>query len=269
MSRETDKKLISEIPKEKIADYIFMHLRNMWAVDGLYYLGIEEKMGTDTATEIDRKVWEVMGKIEARRIKNLFDIKGNDIPSMIKGLSYSGWTLDLEDKEIIIEKEKAILRNVKCRVQNTRLKKGLKEFGCKPAPCDNYFFDPTENDQLVLYWERHNLPTNMQIEFGASFPKEYVNYYNVVEEFPFWIPILVFEIIILIFVAIVIVVLRRRRLAYEAPKLGVEALGPKRGLTAVEAAMVSGLKPMKILTMILFGLLLKRIVENPLSIKSS
>ena len=133
MSRETDKKLISEIPKEKIADYIFMHLRNMWAVDGLYYLGIEEKMGTDTATEIDRKVWEVMGKIEARRIKNLFDIKGNDIPSMIKGLSYSGWTLDLEDKEIIIEKEKAILRNVKCRVQNTRLKKGLKEFGCKPV----------------------------------------------------------------------------------------------------------------------------------------
>ena len=133
MSRETDKKIISDIPKEKIADYIFMHLRNMWAVDGLYYLGIEEKMNTETATEIDRRVWEVMGKIEARRIKSLFDLKGRDIPTLMKALSYSGWTLDLEDKEIIVGKEKGIIRNVKCRVQNTRLSKGLKEFGCKPV----------------------------------------------------------------------------------------------------------------------------------------
>lgn len=105
----------------------------MWAVDGLYYLGIEEAFGTNAATEIDRKVWEVMGKIEARRIKKLFDITGTDIQSMIKALGYSGWALDLEDKEIFIEDNRAIVRNVKCRVQNTRLKNGLKEFGCKPV----------------------------------------------------------------------------------------------------------------------------------------
>jgi hypothetical protein len=57
MNRASDRELISEIPKDKIADFIFMHLRNMWAVDGLYYLGIEEKLGTADATEIDRKVW--------------------------------------------------------------------------------------------------------------------------------------------------------------------------------------------------------------------
>ena len=110
-----------------------MHLRNLWAVDGLYYLGIEESFGTEAATEIDRKVWEVMGKIEARRIKELFNITGTDIESMIKALSYSGWALDLEDKEIIIKNDRAIVRNTKCRVQNTRLKKGLVEFGCKPV----------------------------------------------------------------------------------------------------------------------------------------
>jgi hypothetical protein len=105
----------------------------MWAVDGLYYLFIEEKLGTEAATEIDRKVWEVMGKIEARKIKKLFNINGDDIESMIKALSYSGWAMDLEDKETVVEKNKAILRNVKCRVQNTRLEKGLPEFGCKPV----------------------------------------------------------------------------------------------------------------------------------------
>jgi hypothetical protein len=105
----------------------------MWTVDGLYYIYIEEKYGIDSATEIDRKVWETMGKIEARRIKELFEIKGSDIPSMMKALSYSAWALDLEDKEIIVEGKKAIIRNVKCRVQNTRIKKGLGEFGCKPV----------------------------------------------------------------------------------------------------------------------------------------
>jgi hypothetical protein len=105
----------------------------MWAVDGLYYIFIEEISGTETATEIDRKVWEVMGKIEARKLKELFDIRKNDIPSMMKALQYSGWSLDLEDKEMIVEKNKGIIRNVKCRFQNTRRKKGLIEFGCKPV----------------------------------------------------------------------------------------------------------------------------------------
>ena len=105
----------------------------MWAVDGLYYIFIEEKWGTEAATEVDRKVWEVLGKIEARKLKEFFDIKGNDIPSMMKALQYSGWALDLEDKEIVVEENRGIIRNVKCRVQNTRITKGLDEFGCKPV----------------------------------------------------------------------------------------------------------------------------------------
>lgn len=133
MGRELDRKIVESIPREKLADFVFMHLRDMWAVDGLYYLGIEEKFGTKQATEIDQFVWEVMGKIEARKIKKLFDMNGTDIKSMMTGLQYSGWALDLEDKEIELFENKAILRNVKCRVQNTRKSKGLVEFGCKPV----------------------------------------------------------------------------------------------------------------------------------------
>jgi hypothetical protein len=52
---------------------------------------------------------------------------------MIKALQYTTWALDLEDKEIIIQKEHALIRNKRCRVQNTRKSKGLPEFGCKPV----------------------------------------------------------------------------------------------------------------------------------------
>ncbi|MDH7517288.1 MAG: DUF6125 family protein [Candidatus Thermoplasmatota archaeon] len=133
MSREQDRKLLSDLTEDKLHDFIFMHLRNLWAVDGLYFLGIEEDFGTDAAREIDRRVWEAMGKIEARKLKEFLGIKGNDIQSMMKALQYSSWALDLEDKEVIVEKNHAIIRNVKCRVQNTRINKGLGEFGCKPV----------------------------------------------------------------------------------------------------------------------------------------
>jgi hypothetical protein len=133
MSRNDDVKLLSLLPKEKIPDYIFMQLRNLWAVDGLYFLGIEEAYGTKTATDIDAQVWEVMGKIEARKLKEFLGIIDTDIPSMMIALQYTTWALDLEDKEIMIKKDHALIRNVRCRVQNTRVSKGLKEFGCKPV----------------------------------------------------------------------------------------------------------------------------------------
>ena len=133
MKREEERKLLIEIPKDSLADFIFLHLRNLWTVDGLYYLGIEEEFGTEVATEIDRKVWETMGKIEARKLKEFFCIKGNDIPSMMKALQYSSWALDLEYKEVLVEEDRGIIRNIKCRVQNTRISKGLDEFGCKPV----------------------------------------------------------------------------------------------------------------------------------------
>ena len=133
MSRKDDENLLAELPKKKIPDYIFMQLRNLWAVDGLYYLGIEEHYGTEAATVIDAKVWEVMGKIEARKLKEFLGITNADIPSMIRALLYTTWAFDLEDKQVSIKKDHAMIRNVRCRVQNTRLSKGLKEFGCKPV----------------------------------------------------------------------------------------------------------------------------------------
>jgi hypothetical protein len=133
MSRNDDVKLLSQLPKEKIPDYIFMQLRNLWTADGLYFLGIEELYGTEVATKIDAQVWAVMGKIEARKLKEFLGITETDIPSMMKALQYTTWALDLEDKEITIKKDHAVIRNVRCRVQNTRVSKGLKEFGCKPV----------------------------------------------------------------------------------------------------------------------------------------
>ena len=130
-TRNLDRELLRKMSKDRLIDLIFLHLRNYWAVDGLYFLGIEEKYGTQGANEIDKNVWKVMGKIEARKIQNEIGIQGKEINTVIDALRLSGWALDLEYKEIEINDKKAIIRNRNCRVQNTRVKKGMSEFPCK------------------------------------------------------------------------------------------------------------------------------------------
>ena len=133
MRRNEDIKRLQELPAERIPEYIFLQLRNLWRVDGLYYMAIENAYGTEAATKIDAQVWEVMGKIEARHLKDFLRVQENDLPSMMHALGYTSWALDLEDKEIEVQKNHAIIRNIHCRVQETRKAKGLREFGCKPV----------------------------------------------------------------------------------------------------------------------------------------
>jgi hypothetical protein len=132
--RNSDRKLLMELSsQDKLIDLLLVQMRNLWAVDGLYFLSIEEKFGTEHATNIDRHVWEIMGKLEARRLRELLEIKRSDLPAVLNALRCTSWALDLEHKELIIEPAKAIFRTTQCRTQLTRLKKGLPEFPCKPV----------------------------------------------------------------------------------------------------------------------------------------
>ena len=47
----------------------FYH-RSYTAVDGLWYMKVEEKYGCDAALEIDNEVWKVLPKIQARMLKS-------------------------------------------------------------------------------------------------------------------------------------------------------------------------------------------------------
>jgi len=120
--------------KEKLIDLMLMHIRNIWSVDGLYFINIEDRRGTEEATEIDRSVWRVMGKLEARRLKQVLNIDGDDIQTVMRTLLMTGWALDLENKEASVEE--GVFRNRDCRVQRTRMSKGLGEFACKNVRWD-------------------------------------------------------------------------------------------------------------------------------------
>ena len=119
----------------------------------------------------------------------------------------------------------------------------------------------SEDGRLAVYWER-NLSPGQKADFGVSFPEEYVDVYetrDAVSEFlqEYLGVLLLFGVV---GVGVVVVLIIARKSPYKKPTIGVEALGIRRGLTAVEASYLLDMKPTQIVTEILYSLLKKRAV---------
>jgi len=127
-----DREMLAKMPMKKLLDFFFLQIRNLWRVDGLYFLGIEKKFGTEAATEIDAGVWEAMAQIEAKSLQKMFKVGENaNIPTIMKLLNKSSWALDQPFKTVEVSTKRATLSIDRCRTQEARLSKGLSEFPCR------------------------------------------------------------------------------------------------------------------------------------------
>ncbi len=143
-----------------------------------------------------------------------------------------------------------------------------------------------DNNGRILYvWHNPNADPSNQYLFGASFPKQYVPDSAIVRPSPFaflgtlfaslagcLIPAAVIGFFALV-IGLSIAGDRQRKMQYLPPKISIEGHGIKRGLTAVEAAILMEQPMDKIMTMILFGLIKKNAAEvtsrDPLEIKAT
>ncbi len=124
-----------------------------------------------------------------------------------------------------------------------------------------------ENGSLTVYWEKQNLAANEQYPIGISFPAKYLPDYEAPNQpseeggldFTFFVLVGVFFVVIFVFIIGVLFLLFRKK-PYTSPKLSMETLGIRRGLTAVEASYMLEMKPTQVVTEILYSLLQKRAV---------
>jgi hypothetical protein len=141
-----------------------------------------------------------------------------------------------------------------------------------------------QDDRVVYSWVKEDARADRQYVYGASFPKEYLAE-DVVQKAPAFtfnfsqlcsgpIPWIVFFGGGWAFLAILgSRTQKRRRMRYLPPALAVEGTGVKRGLTAVEAAVLLEAPLDKVLAMILFGLVKKGVLtvesEKPLKVTAA
>jgi hypothetical protein len=137
-----------------------------------------------------------------------------------------------------------------------------------------------DQGRVTYTWENANANGYTQYKFGASFPKNYIPSNTIVTTNPFaglgkfiagaFVPILCIGGFVAIVASGFISDSRRKR-QYLPPKISIEGHGIKRGLTAVEAAILLEEPLDKIMTMILFGVIKKNAAEvitrEPLEIK--
>ena len=123
----------------------------------------------------------------------------------------------------------------------------------------------TIEGRLAVYWEIPVLQANEQHIVGVSFPAKYLPNYTPPSSssggfgnLAGILPLIVLPIIAVILIIGIVQVARKS--SYSSPKLSMETLGVKRGLTAVEASYLLDLKPTQIVTEILYSLLQKRAV---------
>jgi hypothetical protein len=126
--------------------------------------------------------------------------------------------------------------------------------------------------RVTYTWSASAASGSKQYTFGASFPKSYVPADSVVVTPPIDIAAIVGAILsalgtmlcpclfILAFIGLPILGVvqgQRRKLQYLPPRISIEGHGIKRGLTAIEAAIVMQEPLDKVLTMILFSVVKK------------
>jgi hypothetical protein len=122
----------------------------------------------------------------------------------------------------------------------------------------------TTSGQIYYQWQSNAANSYTQYIFGAAFPKSYVPESAIVTTPPItWGDILPYVCCVgLVILTIVIIVIAarnasKRKMQYLPPKISIEGNGIKRGLTAVEAAVLMEQPMDKILTMILFAAIKK------------
>ena len=144
-----------------------------------------------------------------------------------------------------------------------------------------------DSDGRVTYtWNNPSANAHTQYKFGASFPKTYVPDSAIQAEPVFTAPSLpsinfdtlsnlaccgFFAFMFFGMPILGVINGQRRKMKYLPPKIAIEGHGIKRGLTAVEAAILMEQPLDKVMTMILFGVVKKGAAEvvtrDPLKLK--
>jgi hypothetical protein len=141
----------------------------------------------------------------------------------------------------------------------------------------------SEEGRIVYTWQCPQAKGHTQYTFGASFPAQYVPE-GVITRPSIWDALEIDEDAVISFLffccfggiffgspVLGAINEHKRKKQYLPPKIAIEGRGIKRGLTAVEAAILMGQPLEKIMTMILFGVIKKNAAEvtkrDPLELK--
>jgi hypothetical protein len=123
------------LSREELLRALEAFAKNWLAHDGCWFLAAEERHGLEAAIELDTRAWERFAAVEARRIMETFAIAADGgLEALARALELRMYAL-VNEQHAEWSADRSRLRFVmdRCRVQETRRRKGLPDFPCRPV----------------------------------------------------------------------------------------------------------------------------------------
>jgi hypothetical protein len=121
--------------REQLLEALKAFAKNWLAHDGCWFLAAEERLGMEAAIDLDAAAWKRFAATEAKRLIEVFGITpGGGLPALDRALSLRMYAV-LNEQHVEWSDDRRTLRFVMdaCRVQETRYRKGLPAFPCRPV----------------------------------------------------------------------------------------------------------------------------------------
>jgi hypothetical protein len=128
-------KAFAALTREQLLVALEAFAKNWLAHDGCWFLAAEERYGLEAAIDLDGRAWERFAAAEARRIMEVFAIPaGGGLEALARALELRMYAL-VNEQHAEWSADRSRLRFVmdRCRVQDTRRRKGLPDFPCRPV----------------------------------------------------------------------------------------------------------------------------------------
>jgi hypothetical protein len=124
--------VLDELSSLKLKDLVNL---SMWFWGSLHQRWrsvIEEEYGLGVASRLESKMIAGVGRSQARKIKQAFDITEKGIPGVIKMMEFAPEKFLEENFQILERTERSVTYgNSSCSAQKARVKKGKPEYPCK------------------------------------------------------------------------------------------------------------------------------------------
>lgn len=120
--------------REELLQALEMFAKNWLAHDGCWFLAAERRHGLDEAIRLDADAWGTFAGVEARRILQTFGIPpAGGLRALEEALALRMYALVNQQHCEWVDDGRLRFLMDRCRVQETRRRKGLEDFPCRPV----------------------------------------------------------------------------------------------------------------------------------------
>jgi len=140
--------IFKKMDSDQLLSYLEFLLKSYRVVDSFWFIAVEEKFGRPAAEKLNEIVWERVGPLAIRDLKERFDIREKGLDGLIKVLKLFPWT-NIGEHQLEKRENEIILSVPRCPPQVARLKRGLGEYDCKEMHRKEFVQAAKEIDPLI------------------------------------------------------------------------------------------------------------------------